>query len=337
MRLIIRVPNWIGDGVMSLPTVVAAKAAVGADQVTLLGRDLVVPLFRNCPDIDRIIAIDRTMSRLSEICHAVRQIRNDHYDLGLILAPSFSSALVFRAGCVRRRIGQTGDGRSFLLTEAIKPPDQKIHRARQYWNMLSRLGVREAAMPDPHLYFSLDDLSRGDLALSRIQLSYSDGYVALAPQATAWSRRWGTDNYRQLAEKIVSQFHVKVVLLGSTSDSSAAEEVKADSPDIFNLCGQTDLMAAAAILSRARLFVGNDSGLAHLAGAAGCPVVVLSGADNPVETSPLCARKRVIIKNIDCISCVKNKCPQKGDLFMLCMKLISVSEVLGAAEEIMEV
>jgi len=337
MKLIIRVPNWVGDSVMSLPTVAAAGAAVGADHVAIMGRDLVVPLFRNCPGVDKIIAIDKRTSGFCEICHAVRQIRGDRYDLGLILSPSFSSALIFRAGRIRKRIGQASDGRSFLLTEAVKSPAQKMHRVHQYWNMLSQLGSQKMTMPEPYLYFSPDDLSRGSQILSRVHLSYSDKYVAIAPQATAPSRRWGTNNYKQLAKEIVNQFQVKVILLGGASDFSAAEKVKTGGQDIFNLCGQTDLMAAAAILSHAQFFVGNDSGLAHLAGAAACPIVVLSGADDPAETSPLSVRKRIIIKDIDCISCVKNKCSQKGNRFMLCMKLISVEEVLGAAKEFIAV
>ncbi|RKX24312.1 MAG: lipopolysaccharide heptosyltransferase II, partial [Candidatus Zixiibacteriota bacterium] len=103
---------------------------------------------------------------------------------------------------------------------------------------------------------------------------------------------------------------------------------------VFNICGKTDIETAGAVLSMARLFAGNDSGLAHLAAAVDIPLVVLSGADDPKETSPLSANKKVIIKDhLDCISCVKNDCPKKNDEFMRCMKEITVSEVFDAIRD----
>ena len=93
---------------------------------------------------------------------------------------------------------------------------------------------------------------------------------------------------------------------------------------VANLAGKTGLRELAAVMSRAELFIGNDSGPAHLAAAVGIPSVILSGADDPAETSPVSNRKRLVyLDHLDCISCVKNKCPNKGDDFMRCMNEIS--------------
>jgi len=86
-----------------------------------------------------------------------------------------------------------------------------------------------------------------------------------------------------------------------------------------------------------QVFVGNDSGPAHLAAAVGAKVVVLSGADDPQSTTPLATEKRLIfLENLDCISCVKNKCPLKNDQHMQCMKGISVEMVLDAVKDILK-
>ena len=82
-------------------------------------------------------------------------------------------------------------------------------------------------------------------------------------------------------------------------------------------------------------FVGNDSGPAHRAAAVGTPVVVISGPDDPAETSPMANRKRLLYADhLECISCVKNKCPLKGDEYMQCMKAIDLDEVFAAIEDI---
>ena len=84
----------------------------------------------------------------------------------------------------------------------------------------------------------------------------------------------------------------------------------------------------------ASIFVGNDSGLAHLAAAVGTQLIVLSGADNPIETSPISDSKEVVYHDeLDCISCVKNKCPLRGDRFMQCMKRISVDDIYNLLAE----
>ena len=98
----------------------------------------------------------------------------------------------------------------------------------------------------------------------------------------------------------------------------------------INLSGKTSLRESGAILAGASLFVGNDSGPAHLAAAVGTPLVVLSGADDPQETSPISKRKRLVrLAELECISCVKNKCPLKGKDFMRCMEDITVDMVEG--------
>jgi len=79
--------------------------------------------------------------------------------------------------------------------------------------------------------------------------------------------------------------------LGSAAEYEAGEKVATRNKGILNLCGKTDIGSAAALLSRCRLFIGNDSGLAHLAAAVDVPLVVLSGADSPAETSPSQVRK----------------------------------------------
>lgn len=335
MRLIIRVPNWVGDAVMAVPTVTAAAEATGASALAVMARPLTAPLFRHHPGVDRVVVIDDQRARVLGPYRASQSIRDDKYDVGLILPTSLSSALIFKLAGVAERVGFAGDGRSRLLTKAVKPPQGITHRAGQYLHLLEQMTGISLPLNNPRLTPVQEDLAGGGKILAAHALSYDSRYVALAAQATAPSRRWGAANYGRLAARLIAEYDCAVVLIGSLKEKEAGEEIgRIGGPRVINLCGETDLRTAAAIASFARLFIGNDSGLAHLAGAVGCPLVVLSGADNPDETSPLCDYKRVIIKDIECIRCVKNVCPLSGEAFMNCMKLITVDEVLSAANEV---
>jgi len=337
MKLIIRSPNWVGDAVMALPTIDVARELTGADRVAVAARSSVARLYAGHPRVDQVIDLEGRDSGWKGIRRSAASVRPEKFDIGLLLPRSFSSALIFRLAGVHGRIGYKGDGRSFLLTRAVACPSEKKHRIDQYLFLLETIAGSKAASVRPQLHLTLEDIQSGGACLSRHKLTYDDPYLVIAPQAVAESRRWGFDNYGALAVRLGQQYDCRIVLVGMEADREAAGQVCRHLPDrIVNLCGETSLMEAAAILSFARLFVGNDSGLAHLAGAVNCPVVVLSGADDPEETSPRCAEKRLIIKNIPCFSCVKNVCPMKGDAHMLCMKLISVDEVADAATQIIK-
>jgi len=84
----------------------------------------------------------------------------------------------------------------------------------------------------------------------------------------------------------------------------------------------------AALLKRAALFVGNDSGAMHIATAVGTPVVALFGPSNPAEWGPRGGPAEVIYKGLDCRICFHPTC-QRGE--QNCMKLITVDEVMNAA------
>jgi ADP-heptose:LPS heptosyltransferase len=130
------------------------------------------------------------------------------------------------------------------------------------------------------------------------------------------------------------------VLVGGADDRSAGEEIveSIGGGNVFNLAGKTSLRESAAIMLRGRLFIGNDSGPAHLAAAVGAPLVVLSGADDPKETSPISNQKRLLyLSHLKCISCVKNKCPLKGEEHMACMRGISVDMVMKQAGEALQI
>jgi len=184
-----------------------------------------------------------------------------------------------------------------------------------------------------------DDNRRAVELLAGFEVSIDQPFAVIAFRAVAESRRWGDANYTELSRLLTARFGWNVLLVGSSHDVRTGEQIAAAVGEqagpacAVNLAGKTSLRELAAVCSRAKVFVGNDSGPAHLAAASGAPIVVLSGADDPHETSPISSQKRLVFHaELDCISCVKNKCPLKGEHFMQCMKRITVGEVLDQIE-----
>lgn len=340
-RILIRTPNHLGDCIMAMPAINETREAYENSTVTVMAPAPLTDLFRKNPAIDKIIPIP------SEHVHglmAVVKIRaiieaEEPFDLGYIMPPSFGAAASFKLASIPNRIGYIADGRRLLLSRPLPLPEplNSEHRSELYFNMLRRGCGKELTYVKPKLFLDEQDTKQGAAILDSFDIGDTRSFVAVACRAVAESRRWGLDKYTELTRRIVNDIGMAVVLIGGPDDSADAGEIvdALGAESVTNLAGKTNLRESAAILSRASAFVGNDSGPAHLAASVGCPVVVLSGADDPGETSPMSNRKRLLyLDHLDCISCVRNKCPLSGDAQMACMKGISVEMVQSAVSDL---
>ncbi|RME20985.1 MAG: glycosyltransferase family 9 protein [Candidatus Zixiibacteriota bacterium] len=213
-------------------------------------------------------------------------------------------------------------------------PVNSVHRSELYVDLLRRHVNTDLPYEPPRLHLRDSDFTDAVTLLGHFGLTAEQPYVAIAFQAVAESRRWGEENYRQLITELLARYPFAVVLVGAKDEAPVGERLReATGADdrVFNLAGKTTIRQLAAILARARLFIGNDSGPAHLAAAVETPLVVLSGADDPKETSPVATKKQLLYHDeLACISCVKNRCPLSGDERMQCMRLITVADVMTA-------
>lgn len=333
-HILIRTPNHLGDCIMALPMVNETREAYPGATVSILTPAPMAELFEQNPAIDRIVTIPvQHIHGMMAVVKIREIIARDRYDIGYILPPSFGAAAGFKLAGVSERIGYIADGRRLLLTRPLPLPVplNSEHRSEVYFNLLRRGAGRDLTYVHPKLFLNESDVARARDILGNFGIADGEEYAVVACRAVAESRRWGTDNYASLIAHLTNELDLKVALIGSVDDRAAATQVAAgcEESTVANLAGKTSLRETAAVMSRAACFVGNDSGPAHLAAAVGAPVVVLSGADDPKETTPLSRRKELIyLEHLDCISCVKNKCPLSGEQQMACMRGISVAMVL---------
>ncbi len=326
---------------MALPMINEAREAHPGSTLTVLVPDHLADLFEFNPAIDELIRLRAEhIHGLIAVFKIKELIKPYGFDVGYILPPSFGAASGFKLAGVKERIGYIADGRRLLLTKPLPLPMplNSTHRSETYFNLLRRGAGVELEYVAPKLFLNENDIGRAAEILGRLGINENTPYAAIAFQAVAESRRWGTENYISLIKEIVTDRGLKVVLIGGAGDKAVGDEIMAATGpgEVINLAGKTALREAAAILSRARFFVGNDSGPAHLAASVGIPIVVLSGADDPAETSPVSNRKKLVyLSDLDCISCVKNVCPLKDDRRMQCMRRITVDMVSSAIDEVL--
>ncbi len=346
IEILVRTPNHLGDCVMALPMINQLHEAYPDSVVTLMVPENLKELFANNPSVERIIPMPPDhVHGLIGVKKTVDLISQSSFDIGYIMPPSFGSAAAFKLAGVKERIGYIADGRRMLLSKPMALPADynSEHRSEIYFNLLRRGAEVSLEYTRPKLFLNEEESERAIAILSGFSLEGDQHYAVVAPRAVAESRRWGEANYARLITKLIKNRHLAVVLIGGPAESKAADEVARLVAEegiqekwVINLAGKTSLRETAAVLVGASVFVGNDSGPAHLAAAVGTPVVVLSGADNPNETSPLASKKKLIIRDeLACISCVKNVCPFNDERAMKCMREISVPMVYRAAEDLL--
>lgn len=154
--------------------------------------------------------------------------------------------------------------------------------------------------------------------------------VALFPGGYWPHKRWLATEFAKLANTLSGEMDIQLVIIGANIDREVCDELAQSLQVPFlNLAGQTNLMQLAALMARCSLFVGNDSGPAHLAGAVDCPAVTLfSGIEYPGFWEPWNSRRYALRHKVPCEPCFSfMKCPE-GTL--ACIKGIDSDRVLRA-------
>jgi heptosyltransferase-2 len=159
--------------------------------------------------------------------------------------------------------------------------------------------------------------------------------VALMPGAAYGpAKQWPISHFAELAGLLLAR-GFEVWVLGSAGEHALGEQVLAGadpgtSPRVFNLCGQTSLEDTVDLLSASRAAVTNDSGLMHVAAAAGTHVVAIYGSSSPDFTPPLTARKTVLYQGLACSPCFKRECPLTH---LNCLREITPSRVADTLKD----
>jgi ADP-heptose:LPS heptosyltransferase len=161
--------------------------------------------------------------------------------------------------------------------------------------------------------------------------------IAIAPGASFPHKMWSIDRYIAVSRELLQEYGCRFVVVGSDADSPLGAKLEESlGANCLDMTGRTTVTQLAALLSLCRLFVGNDSGPAHVASAANCPcVTVTSALDFPGIWEPWNSRGRIVRTRIDCEFCMSvTCCPLKTNA---CILAIDIDEVLGLCRQVLGV
>ena len=333
MSTVIRSPNWIGDGIMSLPALRAFKEHFPSEHLAVAAKSYLADIFLDIPQIDEIIPLpDRWTPR--SFFSSLREFRRRRFERGILFTNSFSSALFFRLAGIVSSAGYSRDGRGWLLDEHVPPGPDRGHQKYYYLQIIEHLaGRRSSKDADASLVVNAAERAWADAWLREQGLAAGAPLLAVAPGAAYGSAKaWPADRFRALVRSWgEARPGTAVLLLGGPAERETAAAVAAGQPGrVLDLAGRLSLRRSIAVLSRCRLFIGNDSGLMHIAAALALPVVAVFGPTEPGRTSPLAGSFRLLHHGADCAPCRHRECPTDHR----CMAAVTSNDVLAAAEEL---
>jgi heptosyltransferase-2 len=331
-NILIRGTNWIGDVVMTLPAIAAVREAYPGARVSILVKPWVADLLRISPDVDEVLVYERpgVHQGLGGLLRLAGELKDRRFDMAILLQNAIEAAIIAWLARIPVRAGYSTDARGLLLTHAVKRSDEilQVHQTHYYLEMLRALGL-EAPGKDTRLMIGEEEKTLADRILQTRGIAGASILIGMAPGAAYGpAKRWYPERFASVADRLIENFSAKVLLFGSAGDRDTAASVQGRARNaLVDLTGETSLREAISLIARCRLFVTNDSGLMHVAGALGVPTVAVFGSTNPRTTSPVGRKSIVITKNVPCSPCLKETCPTD----FICMDLITADEVYDTA------
>jgi heptosyltransferase-2 len=315
-RVLVRLPNWLGDALMARPALRALRAGLPGASIAAVGPATLLDLL--APDA----AWDE--AHAWPLAHGVMAaLRSPRPAAALVLPPSFSSAwFVFRTGAAIR-VGFAHEGRSPLLTRALRRPARgDLHLSREYASLAAELGAREMSRV-PVLAVS----GAGRDEARRLLGGPAAPYAVLAPGAAYGpAKRWSPERFAGLGRRLAARGW-RLFACGGAGERGACEAVAAACGAV-SLAGETSLAAMAALCAKAEAVVSNDSGMAHLAGAVGAPTVAVFGSTSSAWTAPLGPRTEVAQRPPVCSPCFARTCR----IGYRCLEAVSVEDAIAALD-----
>lgn len=261
----------IGDAVLSSGLIRMLADEIPNARFTIVAGPLAAPLFAHVPGLDRVIVMEKGKGK-GHWFKLWNQVRHRKWSLIVDLRGS-GTALFLRRD--KRAIWK-------------KVPGEVVHKVID----AARVLKLEGAPPAPHLYITPEVQALADQMLATKPGETAGPLLAMGPAANWVGKVWPIERFAQTAGQLLGPDGPlaggRLLILGGPEDTRMVEELRMASARgrCVDLTGKVDLLTAYACLKRADLFIGNDSGLMHIAAAAGAPTIGLFGPSDERRYAP---------------------------------------------------
>lgn len=318
MKILVRLPNWLGDMVMSTAFIIELKKIYPEAEISVIVKRGFHTLLENFPAITSYFVFSKEEHPGLKGVYKFGKIiaKKNKFDIFYCLPNSLSSALMGVGTGAKKRIGYRNELRSVFFTNAYKK-NKSIHRVEQYTGLLNLYNNHQKYAPV--------------VSLEVIKKIPSD-HIIVNINSEASSRRLPKEKAISLINLLRESSDLKIYLIGSAGEKGFVDEVFSilkNTAGIYNIAAQTSLPQLIEIMSDAKVMLSTDSGPAHLCNAIGIPTIVLFGAGDESITSPYNKSNCTVIRlgELSCEPCQKNICIRFG--VPKCLTLLNEEKIIS--------
>ncbi len=334
--LVIRLRS-IGDTVLATPSLRALRRFLPNAQIDILLEDWVAPVVENSQDIDNVITVKRKSA--ADRARVARVLRARRYDVVYNLHGGSTSTFLTRATGARYRVGFSNYRYSGLHNHAAPSPmelwgREEIHSVEQQLALLGWTGVPVTDLPPTQLFVNPSAALAMKKRLHDSGIDEDRRIALLHPAAAFDTKQWATENFARVSEYLSRNGYAPVVIVAKNEFHIAAELQKASSVPVTSYA-DLSLPEVTVLAARASLFVGNDSGIAHIAAAVRCPTVVIFGSSNVTHWRPWSSAPSAMVREeLPCQPCPGYTCGEFDE--PQCIRRIKVESVTVAIENVLK-
>ena len=332
--LVIRLRS-IGDTVLTTPSLFALRRFLPQAKIHILLEDWVAPLLEGSPLVDQVISIPSHGN--SARARVARELHRASYDVVYNLHGGTTATFLTRASGASDRVGY-GHYQYARLHNHIAPSPQQIwsrptlHSAEQQLALFGWTGVPVTDRPATQLTVTEKAALSISAKLAASQVQDREPLALIHPAAAFETKRWATENFARIAEQIAQRGMTPAALV-SPKEKHVLDALVAQSSARVIAFDNLSLPEVTALAARARLFVGNDSGIAHIAAAVNTPCVVVFGSSNVAHWRPWTTNlSEVVREELPCQPCHGYFCSEFEK--PQCILRVPVERVLGAIDRI---
>jgi heptosyltransferase II len=226
-------------------------------------------------------------------------------------------------------------GRRLLVKKIRREPS--VHTIQKYLKVLEKIGIHSPLRVPFEVYISRKNQSFLREFSERRKIPPSQLVIGMGPGAKWMTKRWPLERYAELASRLVEDYRCLLFWFGSREETPLIKRIQSRMRGTAlerGIClpEEYSLEESITLLGRCDLFIGNDSGLTHLASGRGCRVVVLYGSTTPSLGFEPWGPHSVVEVNLPCRPCDvhgRNSCPLGH---FKCMNDLTVDLVEGAVK-----
>ncbi len=342
MKIAVFCPNLVGDLVMATPAFRALRRGhPGAELIAVL-RPQLLPLLDGTAWFDRAIEYNpRSSDRTHRTLAVARRLARMRIDAAVLFPNSFRSAWLAWLARIPRRVGFVLHGRGLLLTDRLhEPRDEHGKRlprpiVQAYLELAARLGCAGES-PRLELATTAADEAAAEGAIRSLGLDHALPLVSLnTGGAFGPAKSWPEEHFAALAQAIVDEFDVNVLVLCGPAERTAARRIAelASRDRVRSLAdAAVSLGLTKACVRRSALLVTTDSGPRHFAAAFGTPVVTIFGPTNIAWTRTQHPRAWHVFHPVPCGPCQRSVCPLGHHR---CLRELAPERVFDAASRLL--